>query len=150
MKYTSSVRTIQTFLQSLIPVLAVAALLITLPVAQASDKQAVIMQVSENDPLAWNLALNIAKSLPQELGKDNVAIEIVAFGPGIAMFKSGSEVGNRLTEAAQAGVALRACGRTMKAQKLAEADLHPGVGVVPGGVVEIIAKTRGGWTYIRP
>lgn len=150
MKHMNPVRASQTILRWMMPVLAVAALLITLPMAQAGDKQAVIMQISENDPLAWNLALNIAKSLPQELGNDKVEVEIVAFGPGLAMFKAESEVNKRLTEAAQAGVALRACGRTMKAQKLAKTDLHPDVGVVSGGVVEIIAKTRDGWTYLRP
>lgn len=150
MKHTNSVRATQALCRWMMPVLAAAVLLFTLPVAQAGDKQAVIMQISENDPLAWNLALNIAKSLPQALGKDNVEVEIVAIGPGIAMFKAGSEVDKRLAEAAQAGVALRACGVAMKAQKLAEGDLHPGVRVVPGGVVEIIAKTREGWTYLRP
>lgn len=88
--------------------------------------------------------------LPQEFSKDNVEIEIIAFGPGLAMLKSGSEVDKRLSEAAQVGVLLRACGKTMKAQKVAKADLHAGVGVVPAGVVEIIAKTQSGWTYIRP
>jgi hypothetical protein len=150
MKHTNPVRASQTIFRWVMPVLAAAVLLITLPVAQAGGKQSVIMQISENDPLVWNLALNIAKNLPQELGKDNVEVEIVAFGPGLAMFKAESEVNKRLTEAAQAGVALRACGRTMKAQKLAQTDLHRGVGVVPGGVVEIIAKTRDGWTYLRP
>lgn len=150
MKHTNPVRATQVISRWMMPALAAAVLLFTLPVAQAGDKQAVIMQISENDPLAWNLALNIAKNLPQELGKDNVEVEIVAFGPGLAMFKAESEVDKRLTEAAQAGVALRACGRTMKAQKLSQTDLHPGVGVVPGGVVEIIAKTREGWTYLRP
>ncbi len=60
MKHTNPVRTTQTILRRLMPALAVAVLLITLPVAQAGGKQAVIMQVSENDPLAWNLTLNIA------------------------------------------------------------------------------------------
>ena len=150
MKHTNPVRASQIIFRWMMPVLAVAVLLITLPAAQASDKQAVIMQISENDPLAWSLALNIAKSLPQALGKDNVEVEIVAIGPGLAMLKAGSEVSSRLTEAAQAGVLLRACGTAMKAQKLAQTDLHPGVGVVPGGVVEIITKTRNGWTYLRP
>lgn len=150
MKHTNTVRATQVLCRWMMPALAVAVLLFTLPVAQAGDKQAVIMQISENDPLAWSLALNIAKNLPQELGKDNVEVEIVAFGPGLAMFKAESEVNKRLTEAAQAGVALRACGRSMKAQKVAQTDLHPGVGVVPGGVVEIMEKVKGGWIYIRP
>lgn len=150
MKYPSSVRTIQTLLQSLIPVLAVAALLITLPVAQASDKQAVVMQISENNPLTWNLALTIANHLQKNLGKDSVDVEIVAFGPGIDMLKFDSEVGNRLTKAENDGVHLRACGQTMKVRKLSDKDLHPSAKIVAGGVIEIMDKVKGGWTYIRP
>lgn len=155
MNYTNPVCTTQFNFQRLLsvlllPMLTAAFLMLALPVAQAGGKQAVIMQVSENDPMAWNLALNIARNLPQEFGKDNVEIEIVAFGPGLMMFEADSDFDKRLSEAAKAGVALRACGKTMKAYKLTKKDLHPGVVMVPGGVVEIIAKTRDGWTYLRP
>lgn len=118
--------------------------------ALAAGKQAVVMQVSENDPAKWNLTLNNARNIQQELGKDNVDIEIVAYGPGLNMLKFDSEVGNRLTEASKAGVALVACGNTMKAQKVSEKDLHEGVKVVPAGVIEIMNKQKAGWAYIKP
>ena len=51
----------------------------------AQEKQKVVFQVSDNDPAKWNLALNNARNIQQDLGKDNVAIEIVAYGPGLAM-----------------------------------------------------------------
>lgn len=128
----------------------VVALGISAGAALAAGKHAVVMQVSENDPAKWNLTLNNARNIQQELGKDNVDIEIVAYGPGLNMLKFDSEVGNRLTEASKAGVALVACGNTMKAQKVSEKDLHEGVKVVPAGVIEIMNKQKAGWAYIKP
>ncbi len=45
---------------------------------QAPRKDRVVFQVSDNDPAKWNLALNNARNVQQDLGKDNVQIEIVA------------------------------------------------------------------------
>jgi len=121
--------------------------------AHATDKMSkasVVIQVSENNPAIWNLALNNAKNIQQSLGKENVNVEIVAYGPGINMLKFDSEVAPRLKEANTSGVAVLACGNTMKAQKLTEKDLDGNVKVVPAGVIEIINKQRDGWSYIKP
>lgn len=120
------------------------------PVVHAADKQGVVIQVSDNDPAKWNLALNNAKNIQKDLGKDNVDIEIVAYGPGINMLKKDSEVGPRLDEVTLGGVAVSACQNTMKAQKLSEKDMHASVAYVPAGVIEIIKKQKAGWAYIRP
>src|SRR5215212_115476 len=71
---------------------------------QASVRPRVVMQVSDNDPSKWNLALNNAKNIQTDLGAKNVDIEIVAYGPGINMLKADSVVGNRVDEALAAGV----------------------------------------------
>lgn len=113
-------------------------------------KPGLVIQMSDNDPAKWNLALNNAKNVQQALGKDKVDIEIVAYGPGINMLKFDSDVSGRLTDAEKSGVAIRACGTTMKAQKLTEKDLHSSAKVVPAGVVEIMTKQSAGWSYIRP
>jgi uncharacterized protein len=119
------------------------------PAAQAADNK-VVIQVSDNDEAKWNLILNNAKNLQSALGKDNVDIEIVAFGPGINMFKMESTVGNRVSDARASGVKVEICENTMKAMKLAHADMLDNVGYVPGGVVEIMQRQKQGWTYLRP
>ena len=116
----------------------------------AADKKGVVIQMSDNDPAKWSLALNNAKNVQQELGKDNVNIEIVAYGPGINMLKFDSEVANRVTAADKDGIAIRACGNTMKAMKLTEKDLNSSAKVVPAGVIEIMTKQEAGWSYIKP
>ena len=60
----------------------------------AADKSKLVIQVSENDPATWNLALNNAKNIQKDVGKDNVELEIVAFGPGINMLKAGLRSGH--------------------------------------------------------
>lgn len=110
----------------------------------------IVFQVSDNEPARWNLVLNNVKNLQKELGADNVKIEVVAYGPGINMFKIDSEVGSRLQEAADSGVKLAACGNTMKGAKLTMADMHPAVSQVPAGIVELMRKQQEGWAYIRP
>jgi intracellular sulfur oxidation DsrE/DsrF family protein len=118
----------------------------------SSGKQGVVIQVSDDSPVTWNQALNVAQNIPDMVGKDNVTVEIVAFGKGIGMLKFDSEVGQRLATAKNDGVAIRACGVTMRKSKLTEKDLYPdaGISVVPAGVVEIMTKHNEGWFVIRP
>jgi uncharacterized protein len=133
--------------------LLLAAATILPPLAAHADKSGrhqVVLQVSDNDPAKWNLALNNAENLQQAYGKDKVDVEIVAYGPGLNMFKAESKVAARLDAALDHSVELLACGTTMKKMKITKEGLHPGTKVVPGGIVHIIQRQDEGWNYIRP
>jgi intracellular sulfur oxidation DsrE/DsrF family protein len=114
------------------------------------EKEKLIFQVSDADPKKWNLTLNNVKNVQQDIGKDNVDIEIVAYGPGIGMLKLDSEVGNRVAEATASGVKVMACGNTMTGQKLTKEDMLPNIGYVKAGVVELMQKQHEGYAIIRP
>jgi intracellular sulfur oxidation DsrE/DsrF family protein len=116
----------------------------------AATKNRVVMQVSDNDPAKWNLALNNARNLQADLGTGNVEIEIVAYGPGINMLKGESVVGNRIDEALGSGVKVMACENTMRGAKLSKDDMVHGIGYVGAGVVEIMQRQQQGWAYLRP
>ena len=118
--------------------------------AQALPANKLVMQVSDNDPAKWNLALNNAKNVQTDLGAQNVAIEIVAYGPGINMLKADSVAANRVAEAMGAGVKVVACENTMTNQKLDKDSMMSGIGYVKAGVVEIMQKQQAGWAYLRP
>ena len=118
--------------------------------ALAADKQRVVLQVSDNDPKKWNLALNNAKNVQQALGKENVDVEIVAYGPGLNMLKADSKVAPRLAAAMDDGVVLNACGNTMRNTKVSESDLAGGVKIVDAGVIHIMQRQREGWAYVKP
>lgn len=144
--FSSVTRTLATALL----MLGLAAPLGAAQAAEHAGKPGVVLQVSENTPATWNLALNNAENIQEALGKDNVNIEIVAYGPGLNMLKFDSEVAPRLKKAEANGVGLMACGTTMKKTHVTEKDLASGVKVVPGGVIEIMNKQREGWAYIKP
>ena len=116
----------------------------------ATTPNRVVMQVSDNDPGKWNLALNNARNLQADLGASNVEIEIVAYGPGIGMLKADSVVGNRIGEALGSGVKVAACENTMRGQKLQKDDMLGGISYVGAGVVEIMQKQQQGYAYLRP
>ena len=139
--------------------ISILALLTALPLAASvapaaaqspAPQNRVVMQVSDNDPARWNLALNNAKNIQVDLGAANVDVELVAYGPGIGMLKSDSVVGSRIAEALGAGVKVVACDNTMRGQKLAKDDMLAGIGYVGAGVVEIMQRQQQGWAYLRP
>lgn len=116
----------------------------------ATERYRLLMQVSDADPGKWNLALNNARNVQQHLGKGNVDVEIVVYGPGIHMLKADSKVEPRVTAALADGVRVVACETTMKAMKISRADLMPSIDYVPGGLIEIMDRQREGWYYVRP
>ena len=113
-------------------------------------KQRVIFQVSDNDPAKWQLALNNAKNVQVDLGKDKVQIEIVAYGPGLAMLKADSKVAGGLAAALDDSVGLIACENTMQNNKVTRDEMYGGIAYVLAGVTHIMKRQREGWAYIRP
>ena len=118
--------------------------------AQQAAKQKVIFQVSDADPAKWNLALNNARNVQTELGKENVLIEIVAYGPGLGMLKADSKVEARLAQALENNVGLLACENTMVNTKTTKADMYSGISYVTAGVTHLMKRQHEGWAYIRP
>lgn len=117
----------------------------------AKGKERVVLQVSDDSPKTWNQALNVVGNLKRSLGKDNVEIELVAFGDGIKMLSMDSEVGNRVEEALTGGGArILACQNSMKRFSLEKAHMLNGIDYVQTGVIEIINRQRQGWAVIRP
>ena len=93
-----------------------------------------ILQVSDAEPAKWNLALNNARNIQAELGNDNVEIEIIAYGHGLAMLKSESKVAEN----------------TMTNTKVGKDDMYGGIAYVKAGVTHIMKRRQEGWAYIRP
>ncbi len=141
----------KTFIQSAALALILSATsLAALAQTAAPSKSKVVFQVSDADAGKWNLALNNAKNVQQELGADKVEIEIVAYGPGIGMLKADAPTNSRVLEATKSGIKVVACENTMTVQKLTKEDMNPVISYVPAGVVELMRLHSEGWAYIRP
>lgn len=117
---------------------------------QSAEHYRVVLQVSDADPAKWNLALNNANNIQHDLGKGNVEIEIVAYGPGLGMLKGDSKVAPRLAQALDSSISLMACENTMRNTKTTKDQMYSGISYVDAGVVHIMKRQREGWQYIRP
>ena len=115
----------------------------------APQKYKVVIQVSDADPRGWAQALNYTENLQEELGKDNVDIELVALGQGIGILKLDSPHATRVADALKRDVKINACQVTMRRQKLTRDDMLSDIGYVPAGLVQIINRQRQGWNYIK-
>ena len=122
------------------------AALATAPAETARERA--IFAVSDPDPQKWNLTLGNIGNAIDGLGA-SADIELVVYGPGIAMLKKDSPVAARLAAALKSGVRIAACQNSMRGFDLQAADLAPGVTVVPSGVVELIRRQHAGYAYVR-
>jgi intracellular sulfur oxidation DsrE/DsrF family protein len=118
--------------------------------AKPAAKHRVVLQVSDNDPGRWRLALNNAHNIQADLGKEKVQVEIVAFGPGINMLKAESAVAGGLAGALDTNVGLIACENTLRNNKVSHDDMYNGIAYVEAGVTHIMKRQSEGWAYIRP
>ena len=119
-------------------------------VATGQKHHKLVVQVSDNDPAKWNLALNNIKNVQDDVGAANVDIEMVVYGPGINMLKLESPASSRVADAMKANIKVVACENTLRAQKLGREDMLPAISYVPAGATEIMKKQGEGWAYLRP
>ncbi|MFT6875022.1 MAG: intracellular sulfur oxidation DsrE/DsrF family protein [Granulosicoccus sp.] len=118
----------------------------------------VAIHVDENDPARMNMALNNVVNVQKyyESIGDTVEIELVAYGPGLHMFRSDtSPVKERISFMALEldNLTFSACGNThaaMSKKSGKEIVLIDEANMVPSGVVQLIALQEQGYAYIRP
>ena len=148
---------------------AIAAPYLTCTSALAQSKQAqaeptpsaqhkVAIQVNQNDKAAMDLALNNAKNIADyfKAKGETVAIELVAYGPGLHMLRSDtSPVKERISVMSleNPNMTFAACGNTQANQAKAEnkpVTLISEAKVTPSGVVRLMELQKQGYAYIRP
>jgi len=137
--------------------LAVALVALPLVSAQASDqpfKYRLIIHVTQYDKAIFKQVLNMANNVPKQVGVDNIQMEVVAQGPGLALLEEGSPEAKRIASLVPYdNIKFSACGATIKGIKKhqkRDVVLLPDVRIVPGGVVRVMDLQNKGWAYIRP
>ena len=114
----------------------------------------VVFQMNVDDRDLWNLMLNNINNLITEMGKDHVDIKVVAYGPGINMFRKGkSSVLDRLESLkkfAGKGVEYTVCSNTMKGMGVDRREIVELVADLYPGVVRIVELQEQGYVYLRP
>jgi uncharacterized protein len=163
-----SLSSLRFFLASIVVALAASGAAAEAPVKNAEQPKPtkfapkamhkVAIQVNQNDKTLMDLALNNAKNVIdyyKEKG-ETVAIEIVAYGPGLHMLRADtSPVKERIAPMSleNPNLAFIACGNTQVSQSKAEGKpvtLISEAKVTPSGVVHLIELQKQGYAYIRP
>lgn len=78
-------------------------------------------------------------------------LEVVIYGGAINMvLKDKTVVGDDIQKlTSQKNVEIVVCAQTMKRYNVDKSHLVPGVKVVPDALIEIVAKQKEGWGYIK-
>lgn len=113
----------------------------------------VALQISDPNPFKQTLVLNVAGNLLKHYGPDRVAVEIVAFGPGLRLLFKGNSNTSRIDSLVSDGVRFSACKNTIRAmtRKMGHAPIL-NVHAIPvsAGVVRLIQLQKAGYTIIKP
>lgn len=130
--------------------------------AEGAKPHRVVIQVDQNDPAVMNLALNNAQNVMEYYRdkKEDVAVEIVAYGPGLNMLRDDtSPVKDRIAHMASteatfpSKIVFSACNNTLQGMEKREGHkitIIPQAGIVPAGVVRIMQLEEQGWSYVKP
>ncbi len=147
-------------LRAQIRAIAVALLFASAPVwaADSGKTHHISIQVDGPDTGVMNMVLNNILNIYSYYHARNevVDIELVAFGPGLAMLRDDiSPVKDRIKtmKAEHPGLVLSACENSRRAMSQAEGKevaILPEAMAVPAGVVRLSELQEQGWTYLRP
>jgi intracellular sulfur oxidation DsrE/DsrF family protein len=113
-----------------------------------------VFQVNIEDPMIWNLTLNNINNVITELGRENVDIKLVTYGPGINMFRKGkSNIIERLDGLKKSNpkaLDYTVCSNTMRAMKVEKSEIVEFVHDLYPGIVRVMELQEKGYVYIKP
>lgn len=111
----------------------------------------VIFHLDEDSEEKTNEVFNNLRNLIADLGAENVEVELLANGKGVAALLK-ERVSNeiRIRHLAEQGVKFAVCANSLIHLNISPVDIVPEAVVVPAGVSELVKKQSEGWAYIRP
>jgi intracellular sulfur oxidation DsrE/DsrF family protein len=113
----------------------------------------IVLQLSDKDPKKEALVISVAYNLLKAYGPDKVAIETVAFGPGIDLLRP-ENPNRKLVESLVAqGVRFDICLNTVdtvERESGKRPDFIAAATPVQVGVAQILFLTENGYTLVRP
>jgi uncharacterized protein len=157
-------RHLQTHRRSIVRT-AIAAMALTLiaPLARAAEpaplpdkpfaEHRVVLQLSDNAPKKQALVISVAYNLLKLYDPDKVAIEVVAFGPGIELLYSDNPNRKLVESLVAQGVKFDICLNTVDTIERdtgKRPQYIPAATPVQVGVGQILSLTENGYTLVRP
>ena len=139
-----------------------ASLAVTLPIAHAQQvplqdkpfaEHKIVLQLSDNDPRKQALVISVANNLMKFYDPDKVAVEIVAFGPGIELLRP-DNANRKLVESLVAqGARVDICLNTVDTLERDTGKRPQFIAAatpVQVGVAQILFLTENGYTLVKP
>jgi intracellular sulfur oxidation DsrE/DsrF family protein len=113
----------------------------------------IVLQLSDNDPRKQSLVISVAYNLLKLYDPDKVAIEVVAFGPGVDLLFPGNSNRARIESLVAQGVKFDICLNTVDTIERdtgKRPQYIPAATPVQVGVGQILSLTENGYTLVRP
>ena len=113
----------------------------------------IVLQLSDGDVKKQALVLSVANNLLRAYNPDKVAVEVVAFGPGIEMLLVGSERRRQVESLIAQGVRFDICLNTVdtiEREAGKRPEFIPAATPVQVGVGQILFLAENGYTVVRP
>ena len=111
----------------------------------------IVLQLSDSD--ARKLVLSVANNLLRAYDPDKIAVEVVAFGPGIDLLLSGSERRKQVESLIAQGVRFDICLNTVdtiERETGKRPEFIPAATPVQVGVGQILFLAENGYAVVRP
>lgn len=113
----------------------------------------IVLQLSDNDSKKQSLVLSVANNLIKAYDPDKIAVEVVAFGPGIDLLRTENASRARVESLIAQGVRFDVCVNTLDTIER-ETGKRPAIissaRPVQVGVGQILSLTENGYTLVRP
>ncbi|MGT2502766.1 DsrE family protein [Bradyrhizobium guangxiense] len=113
----------------------------------------IVLQLSDGDVRKQALVLSVANNLLKAYAPDKIAIEVVAFGPGIDLLLSGNERRKQVESLIAQGVRFDICLNTVdtiERETGKRPEFIPAATPVQVGVAQILFLAENGYTLVRP
>jgi intracellular sulfur oxidation DsrE/DsrF family protein len=113
----------------------------------------IVLQLSDNDARKQGLVISVASNLMKFYDPDKVAVEIVAFGPGIDLLKPDNPnrklVESLIAQGARVDICLNTVD-TIERDTGRRPEFIAAATPVQVGVAQILLLTENGYTLVRP
>ena len=113
----------------------------------------IVLQLSESDPKKQGLVISVANNLMKFYDPDKVAIEIVAFGPGIELLRPENPNRKMIESLVVQGARFDICLNTVdtiERESGKRPEFIAAATPVQVGVAQILFLTENGYTLVRP
>ena len=111
----------------------------------------IVLQLSDNDPRKQGLVLSVASNLMKHYDPDKVAIEVVAFGPGIELLRPENPNRKMVESLVAQGARFDVCLNTvdtLERESGKRPEFISAATPVQVGVAQILFLTENGYTWL--